>query len=118
MVLLDQIVQVFGRTQFRQCGESALLLKFANRTMGSGITVQRNGLGRAALGAYGLAKEGLGRGDVAPRAEPEVNGFSFRVDSPVEINPLAADPDIGLVNAPRRACLGCKRLQRLSNSGV
>lgn len=74
--------------------------------MGSGITVQRNGLGRTALGAYGLAKEGLGRGDVALWAEPEIDGLARRVDSPVEVSPLAADPGVGLVNAP-----GCARLR-------
>lgn len=44
MVLFDQIVQVLGRAKLRPVGKRALLLKFANGRMGSGITVERNGL--------------------------------------------------------------------------
>ena len=71
--------------------------------MGSGITVQRNGLGRPALRTYGFAKESLGRGDVASRAEPEVDCLARSIDSPVEISPPAADPHVGLVYSPRGA---------------
>lgn len=42
MILLNEIVEVFRRPKFRLLGKPALLLKFTNGSMGSGITVECN----------------------------------------------------------------------------
>jgi hypothetical protein len=103
MILLDQIVEVLRRAKFSRLGKPALLLKFPNGSMGSGIKVECDGNRRAALRTYGYAEECLCRGDVAMRAEPEIDCLACRVDRPVKIGPLAADSDVDFVNAPRRA---------------
>src|ERR1700728_1753110 len=70
--------------------------------MRSRITVQCDGPRRRSLHLDRLAKERLGRGDIAPGAEPKVYGLSVAIYRPVQIDPLAADLHVGLVDAPRR----------------
>jgi hypothetical protein len=50
-----------------------------------------------------LAEEALGRVQVALGGEQKVDGRAVLVDGPVQITPLAADLDVGLVNANRAA---------------
>ena len=55
------------------------------------------------LPAERLAEEALGRLLVALGAEQEVDRLARAVDGAVEVAPLAADPDEGLVDVPRPA---------------
>jgi hypothetical protein len=48
-----------------------------------------------------LAEEALGGRLVALGAEQEVDDLAGAVDSPVQVAPLTADPDEGLVDVPR-----------------
>src|SRR3712207_9337607 len=62
-----------------------------------------------AAGAVKLAACRDGRGRVAERndsalgTEQEVDRLAGAVDGPVEVAPLPADPDVGLVDVPRAA---------------
>jgi hypothetical protein len=47
-----------------------------------------------------LAQEPLGRSQIAPLAEPELNRVAVAVDSPIEIPLMATDLDIGLIDVP------------------
>lgn len=57
---------------------------------------------------YYFAKERLCCGDIAPRAEPEVDGLAGSIPSPIEISLPAAEPYIGLVFSPKGAGRRCK----------
>ena len=48
----------------------------------------------------GSTQEALGRNQIAPLAEPELNGVAVVIDRAIEIPPLASDPDVGLVDMP------------------
>src|SRR5689334_19676927 len=50
-----------------------------------------------------LTEEALGRVQVALRCQEEVDRGAVLVDGPVQVAPLAADLDVGLVNANRPA---------------
>ena len=50
-----------------------------------------------------LAEEALGGLEVARSSEQEIDRRAALVDGPVQVSPLAADPDVGLVNANRPA---------------
>src|SRR5579872_4744176 len=66
------------------------------------VTVQCDGPRRRSLRFDRLAKERLGRGDIAPGAEPKVYSVSVTINRAVQIDPLAADLHVGFVNPPRR----------------
>ena len=68
--------------------------------MRRGITIQRYGPRSRSLALDGLAKESLGCADIALGAQAEVNGSACAVDRPIQVHPLAADLDVGLVNTP------------------
>src|SRR6185295_1627767 len=50
-----------------------------------------------------LAEEALGRLQIALGRQEKVDGDAVLVDGPVQVSPLAADLDVGLVNANRPA---------------
>ena len=52
--------------------------------------------------SQGLAEEALRRLGVASRREVEIDGVAELVERTVQIRPLAADLDVGLVNTPAR----------------
>src|ERR1700733_7290274 len=66
------------------------------------ITVQCDGPWQRSLHFDRLAEERLGCSDIAPGAEPKVYCLPIAIDRPVQIDPLAADFHVGLVDAPRR----------------
>src|SRR3984893_11134452 len=66
------------------------------------VTVQCDGPGSRSLALHGLAKERLGRDDIALSAQPEVYSSARAVDRPVQVHPFAADLDVGLIDTPRR----------------
>jgi hypothetical protein len=65
----------------------------------------------------GLAEKGFGRLPVALRAEHEVHRPTSPINRPVEIRPLAANLQVGLVDTPHCPVGVPKRFQRLTDSG-
>ena len=45
-------------------------------------------------------QKAFGSGEVAPLAEPELNGVTVAVDGSIEIFPLASDFDVSLIHVP------------------
>ena len=102
MVLLDQVVQVFRRTQLRVGGQRPIGLEFAHRAVRGGIAIQRDRSRGAPLALYRFAEERLGSGDIASGAQPEIDRVSGSINHSGEITPLASNFDVCLVNSPRR----------------
>jgi hypothetical protein len=50
-----------------------------------------------------LAEETLGRLQITPGGEQEIDRRAVLIDGPVQVSPLATDLDVGLVNANRAA---------------
>src|SRR5262245_55820085 len=73
MILLNQVIQVFRRALLRVCWQRAIDFQIVHRAMGRSVAVQRDRLWRALVVTDSLSEEGLGRGDVAPGAQPEVD---------------------------------------------
>src|SRR5664279_4427207 len=71
--------------------------------MRSRIAVEGDRKWRLPLMPDCLLEEGLGCGYIACLAEPEVDRLSTLVHRSIEIGPLAAYPDVGLINSPGAA---------------
>src|SRR4051812_4353746 len=98
---LDQGVEPAAAAVPGEAPQLALPLHLAQR---AGIALELVGHDSAWIAgvvpAKGAAEEALGRLLVPLGAEPEVDRLAGAVDGTVEITPLAADPDIGLVDVP------------------
>ena len=101
VILLDQVIVPTASAMPDEAPQLAIPLHLAQR---AGVALQTVGhdLPRVAgiVSAERLAQEALGRLLVPLGAEPEVDGLAGAVDRPVEIAPLTADPDVGLVDVP------------------
>ena len=102
MISLDNVVQVFHlpvlhrlradslRLQLGYCLGQSWCLVGVDDPRGPGCRIRSQRLGQ----------ETLGRRDIALRGEIKVQGLPTGGNSPVEIAPRAADPDIGLIHPP------------------
>jgi hypothetical protein len=61
----------------------------------------------------GLAQKSFGRSQVAPLAEPELNGVTVAVDGSIEIFPLASDFDGSLIHVPFPADASFAKIEAL-----
>src|ERR1017187_9874898 len=68
--------------------------------MRSRIAVEGDRMWRLPLMLDCLLEEGLGCGYIACPAEPEVDRLSTLIYRPIEVSPLAAHLDIGLIDSP------------------
>src|SRR4051812_9099067 len=102
VITLDPLLQVLGDVMHRGprqeavfpgCGDGGWV---GPRTIGSDPVG-----GEQRLVFQRLAEEALGRLQVAPRREEEINRGAVLVDGPVQIPPLAADLDVSLIHADR-----------------
>src|SRR6266851_4269383 len=100
MVLLNQVVQVLRRAQVRVRGQRAIGFQLAHRTVRCSVAVQRDCLRGALLASDRFAKERLGGRDIALGAQPEVDRPARPIDGTVEVDPLASDLDVCLVDSP------------------
>jgi hypothetical protein len=100
MILLDQVVQILRRSQRRVRGQKLVRLHFTHRTVRRSITVQRDCLRSEPLTPDRFREECLGRSDIAPGAEPEVDRLSCAVNCTVKIDSFSADFHIRLVDSP------------------
>ena len=97
---LDQIVQILRRSQRRVRGQKLVRLHFAHRAVRCSVTVQRDCLRIARLTPDRFREESLGRSDIAPGADPEVDRLSCAVNCTLKIDPFATDFHIRLVDSP------------------
>ena len=107
MILFDQIVQVFRRSQLGALPCLVLVWNFTHCSMRSGIAIKRDADRWAQLRAKRFAEKGLGRCHIPLRTQSEVDGVAIPVDSAIQVDPTATDLQIRLVNAPRATALAC-----------
>ena len=69
--------------------------------MRRGIAVEGDGVRRPPFMPDRLLEEGLGCGHIACPAQPEVDGLPGFIHGSVEVDPLAAYLDVGLIDSPR-----------------
>jgi hypothetical protein len=106
MILLDNVVKVLRRSQFRSPGQQAVYSQLADGSMRSRIAVDGDRMWRPLLMPDRFLEGGLGRGYIACSAESEVNGLPGLVHCSVGVHPVATHLDVGLIDAPRAGCLG------------
>src|ERR1700722_15186565 len=107
MILFDQIVQVFRRSQLGALPCLVLVWNFTHCSMRSGITIKRDVDRWAQLRAKRFGEKRLGRCSLPLRTQSEVDGVAIPVDSAIQVDPTATVRQIRLVNAPRATALAC-----------
>ena len=73
VVLLNQVIEVFRRTQFGVPRQRTVGFQLTHRTVRCSVPVQRDRLRWTPLTLDRLAEESLGGSDVAPGAQPEID---------------------------------------------
>src|ERR1700712_3282669 len=86
--------------------------------MRSRIAVQGDRMWRPALMSDRLLEEGLRCGYIACAAESEVDRLSSLVHRSIEVGPVAAYLDIGLIDSPRTASGPTKAVPTLDELGA
>ena len=85
-------------------GSRALLAALSDgRRVGAGAIGTNTVRSKEGLSRQHLAEEALGRVEVALGGQQEVDRIAVLVDGPVEVAPLTADLDVGLINPDRTA---------------
>jgi hypothetical protein len=107
MILFDQIVQVFRRSQLGAPPCLVFVWNFTHCSMRSGIAIKRDADRCAQLRAKRFAEKGLGRCYIPLRTQSEVDGVAIPVDGAIQVDPTATDLQIRLVNTPRATALAC-----------
>ena len=101
MILLDEVVQILRGAQLCAFRQQAVGSHLVYCSMGCCIAVESNRVRRVAFMHNRLLEEGLRCGHIPSSAESEVNGLPSLVHGPVEIGPLTAYLDVGLIDSPR-----------------
>ena len=100
MILLDQVVQIVRGTQLHAFGQQAIGSHLAYCAMRSCIAIEGDCVRCSALMSDCLPEEGLGCRYISSGTESKVNGLPSLVHRPVEIDPLTAYLDVGLIHSP------------------
>src|SRR5258708_30458081 len=100
VILLNQIVEVFGRPDLASISLRMFAESLFGRAMRGLIAIERDLMRQSALGAESSPEERLGGCDVPLGAQQEIDGRSLFVDPPIEIGPSSFDFDVGFVDAP------------------
>ena len=106
VILLDAIVEVgtLPDSDRLQLASRPILKPVCGVTGQDRFTISLTAVDHDPLGSAmplkGLAQEPLGSSQIAPLAEPELDGVPDAIDSSIEIFPLASNFDVSLVNVP------------------
>jgi hypothetical protein len=100
MILLNQVVQVFRRSQFGVLPCLAFVRHLAYGAMRRGIAIQSNAGGSALLCSKRFTEERLGGRYIPLRAQPEIDCVALPVYRTIEVNPSATNLQVRLVHAP------------------
>ena len=103
MILFDQAVQILGGSQLRLLGQQSALSHLTHCSMRCGIAVEGDRVRWSTLMPHCLLEEGLCCGYISRLAEPEVNSMPSLVHRSIQVGPLPAYLDIGLVHSPGAA---------------
>ena len=101
VILFQNIIEVLHRSMSAVLLQSALGIELHDgwwiRGVAVGVDHPRRGIVRS---AQRFCEKALGRDRVLLSREEKIQGRSARVHRPVEVTPLAFDPDVGLVHTP------------------
>src|ERR1022692_1987236 len=95
VILFDQIVQVFRRSQLGVIPCLVFPWHLAHCSLRCSVAIQLNTDRRALLGTKRLAEKRFGCRDVSGRAESEVDGVAIPVYGTIQVNP---SPSIPMLN--------------------
>jgi hypothetical protein len=87
IILFDQIVQVFRRSQLGALPCLIFDWNLTHCSMRSRIAIKRNADRCAQLRAKRFAEKGLGRCSIPLRTESEVDGVAIPVDGAIQVEP-------------------------------
>jgi hypothetical protein len=90
MILFNEVIQIFRRSNF--CSRAATMLceDFTRPTMRSLISVEREFMGQAPMARERPTEKRLGGGHISLGAQEEIDGLPGLVDSAVKIRPATA----------------------------
>src|ERR1035438_10134525 len=108
VILFDQIVQVFRRSQLGVLPCLVIFWHLAHCSLRCSVAIQCDTDRRAFLGTKRLAEERLGCRDVSGRAESEVGGVAIPVYGTIQIDPSSSYFQVCLVHTPGAAHLARK----------
>ena len=100
MVLLDEIVQIFRRSQVGSLAAPMFAEELPSRPVGRLIAIECDRTRQSALGLERPPEEGFRRGNISLRSQQEIHRLSPAVDSAIEIRPTAFDLHVGFVDPP------------------
>ena len=100
MVLFNQIIEVFRRSNLSPIAASMCGKKLPGRSMRSRIAIERNGARQAALALERPPEESLRSSDVPLGAQEEIDGLFIAVNGAIEISPATLNFHVSFIDAP------------------
>src|SRR5271165_4734300 len=101
VILFQDVIEILHRSMLAVLLQNTLSFELHYRRRITGVLVGVDDpRRRVVLSAQSLGEEAFGRRCIAFSREKEVNRRTGRVDSPVQIDPLALNPDVGLIHPP------------------
>ena len=123
MILLDPVVKVFAASDANRCQNAPrpipqpVLGITGNDRFPIGLATVDDDAIWAAVAGQSLAHEALCRRKVTVFAEEEFDGVANTFDGPVEVHPLPANLDVGLVHVPLAANASLSSVNAFSSTG-
>jgi hypothetical protein len=100
VILLDQIIEVFGRPDLALIAIETFAESFFCRAMRSLATVERDLMRQSTLAPESSPEKCLGGRDIPLGAKQKIDCLALVVDRTIKISPTSFDFDVGLINAP------------------
>ena len=100
MVLFNQIIEVFRRSQLGPIAASMCGEELPGRSVRSLIAIERDGARQPALALKRPPKEGFRGSDIPLGAQQEIDGLSIAVDGAIEVSPATLDLHVSFIDAP------------------
>jgi hypothetical protein len=106
VILLDHVVQVCTRPDFRLWAQPSTLLELCHSRVCGGIAVERYPCG-STVSLNCSDQESFGRGNISMFAQSEIDREPLPIDCSIEISPPPSDSDVRFVNSPRGTAGSC-----------
>lgn len=87
MILFNQIVQIFRRSQLRSIAPPMLAETLPGRTVRSLVAIKRDGARQFALALERSSEESFRCCDISLCAQQEIDGLSVAIDGAIQIGP-------------------------------
>ena len=100
VILLDQIIEVFGRPDLALIAIEMFAESLFGRAMRSLVTVERDLMRQSTLASESSPEKCLGGRDIPLGAKQKIDCLALVVDCTIKISPTPFDFDVSLINAP------------------